>query len=326
MIKIYQVAGNQLRQTEHLSDIDPAQDVVWIDLLSPTVEEDKVVENFLKISIPTKEDMQEIELSNRLYTENSVNYMTMMAVSLVKLEEPNRCPITFILHNRVLVTVRYEEFLSLTYYLQSAKRPGGVVHPYAESIMLAIVESFINRIADALEIVGGDIDKISHEIFRAKNVSPDQKNKLMQVAIRRIGGKGDLLSMLRESLASISRLMIHHAGTLPDSANKGVRGKISSMNRDIAALSDHAGFLNGKMGFLLDATLGLINLEQNQIIKIFSIASVVFLPPTLVASIYGMNFQHMPELDEVIGYPLALLAMVISAVLPILYFKRRGWL
>lgn len=326
MINIYKVAGDRLAPVQSLKDIDLSADTGWIDLSSPTAEEDRMVESFLQISIPTKEDMQEIELSNRLYTEDGVQYMTMMAVSLVQPETPLRCPLTFILHDRVLVTVRYEDFVSISYYLQMAQRKNGVTVPSAQGIMLSILESFINRLADAMETVGGEIDGISHDIFRSKKILPASRNKVMQVSIRKIGGKGDLIGMVQESLSSISRLIIHHTANLPEGAGKSVRQRIGSLSRDIGALGDHAGFLNNKMSFLLDATLGMINLEQNQIIKIFSIAAVVFLPPTLVASVYGMNFHHMPELDWPFGYPMALLAMLVSALVPLLYFKKKGWL
>lgn len=326
MINAYKVAGDRLVAVESIKDLDLSADTGWIDLSTPTAEEDRLVEEFLQISIPTKEDMQEIELSNRLYIEDGVQYMTMMAVSLVRPDNPLRCPITFILHDKILVTVRYEDFLSVSYYLQAAKKKSGVPMPGAQGIMLSLIESFINRIADALETVGGEIDGISHDIFRSKKILPARRNKVMQLSIRKIGEKGDFIGMVQESLSSISRLMIHHTANLPDGAGKSVRSRINSLSRDIMALNDHAGFLNNKMGFLLDATLGMINLEQNQIIKIFSIAAVVFLPPTLVASVYGMNFYHMPELDWPFGYPMALLAMLVSALVPLLYFKKKGWL
>lgn len=326
MINAYKVAGDRLVAVETIQDLDLSADTGWIDLSTPTAEEDRLVEEFLQISIPTKEDMQEIELSNRLYIEDGVQYMTMMAVSLVRPDNPLRCPITFILHDKILVTVRYEDFLSVSYYLQAAKKKNGVPMPGAQGIMLSLIESFINRIADALETVGGEIDGISHDIFRSKKILPARRNKVMQLSIRKIGEKGDFIGMVQESLSSISRLMIHHTANLPDGAGKSVRSRINSLSRDIMALNDHAGFLNNKMGFLLDATLGMINLEQNQIIKIFSIAAVVFLPPTLVASVYGMNFHHMPELDWPFGYPMALLGMLVSALVPLLYFKKKGWL
>ncbi len=326
MINIYKVEDDHLKQLDTLPEIDLANDVVWIDMVSPTVEEDRAAEAFLQLSVPTKEDMEEIELSARLYDEAGAEYMTMLAVSRVHVDEPSKSPVTFILHKNVLITVRYSEFLSFSQYLQRAKKRNGVLIASAQGLMLDIIESFTNRIADSLEELGGEIDAISYDIFRSKKISAQKKNVLMQISIRKIGAKGDLLGMLRESLTSISRLTLHHSGHVPETTSKPIRHKIAMLSRDVASLNDHAGFLSNKMNFLLDATLGMINLEQNQIIKIFSIAAVAFLPPTLVASVYGMNFHHMPELDWPFGYPVAVGLMIISALVPLYYFKKRGWL
>jgi magnesium transporter len=326
MIRIYRVEGDHLKQLEELTDLDCINDHFWIDLMSPTAEEDRTVEQFLRLHIPTREDMQEIEASAQFYDEAGAEYMTMQAVAQVHIDDPIKTPVSFILRGNALVTVRYEEFLSISQYVTIAKKKGGMPSGGTEGILLGILESFINRIADALEALGGEIDGISRDIFRTKTVSINRKTLALQVAIRKIGGKGDLLGMLRESLASITRLILHHQGERGEVLSKPLRQRINSLSRDAASLSDHAGFLSGKMNFLLDATLGMINLEQNQIIKIFSIVAVVFLPPTLVASIYGMNFHHMPELDWWFGYPLALLGMLVSALVPLWYFQRKGWL
>src|SRR6185369_16676001 len=175
---------------------------------------------------------------------------------------------------------------------------------------------------------GDEIDQISREVFRNKTKNVTRKARDLQEIIERIGKKGDILALARESLVSITRLSSFHQtsdGTDPKSTRE-LKQELKVLQRDAAALSDHAAFLNSKINFLLDATLGLINLEQNQIIKIFSVAAVVFLPPTLVASVYGMNFDLMPELHLPFGYPLALVLMVGSAILPYLFFKRKGWL
>lgn len=326
MIRVFRVQGDHLQELDTLSDYNPAQDEGWIDLLMPTAEEDRAVEDFLKLSIPTKEDMEEIELSARLYEEADIDYMTIVAIAQMAVEDPLRTPVTFILHGKTLVTVRYHELTSFSQYVQRAKKKGGVLLPSAGGLMIDIIESVINRIADSLEVLGSDIDTISRDIFRSKKISVKRKTGLLQYTIRKVGAKGDLLSMLRESLASISRLSAHYTVRLDDASGKALRTKVNVLGRDVASLNDHASFLSGKMNFLLDATLGMINLEQNQIIKIFSVAAVVFLPPTLIASVYGMNFHHMPELDWPFGYPLALVCMIVSALVPLGYFKKKGWL
>jgi magnesium transporter len=177
-----------------------------------------------------------------------------------------------------------------------------------------------------MENTSDEIDLISHEVFRTR-IRDKQKPQDLQSVIESIGRKGELLTMARESLLSIIRLTsFHQVGGEGKKATAAVRQEVKTLQRDATALADHAAYLSSKVNFLLDATLGLINLEQNQIIKIFTVASVAFLPPTLVASIYGMNFSLMPELRWEFGYPLAIMVMIFSAILPFVYFKRRGWL
>jgi len=195
--------------------------------------------------------------------------------------------------------------------------------------MLGLVETLIGRMADTLERVGRDLEQLSREIFRRKKTNGrSDPNRDFQTVIVRLGAEGDLLAMVRESLVSLNRMLAYHTVTGKTSHvhNKDAAAWVADLTRDATALSDHASYLTNKINFLLDATLGLINLEQNQIIKLFSIAAVVLLPPTLVATVYGMNFKSMPELDWSFGYPSALSLMVLTAVIPFLWFRRRGWL
>jgi magnesium transporter len=145
--------------------------------------------------------------------------------------------------------------------------------------------------------------------------------------LEQIGRKGDLTSHIRDSLVTLERLVgfLGHVA-MQRKSGKDLRERLKTLSRDVRSLTDHSSFLSQKITFLLDATLGMINIEQNAIIKIFSVAAVVFLPPTLIASIYGMNFEEMPELDWLFGYPFAIALMILSAILPYLFFKRRGWL
>jgi magnesium transporter len=326
MLRVWKLDGDKLSEQSGLDAIDCANDIVWIDMVSPSHEEDTAVESCVGISVPTKEDMQEIEISARLYEENGADYMTMIAVAQMHMDDPLKAPVTFILHKNALVTVRYNELVPFNQYATWAQKKGGVPIGSAHGIMLGIIESFVNRIADSIESFSTEIENISRAIFRPKSTTIRRKTDILQLSIRKVGAQGDMLGMLRESLASLTRVLSHQYVLLGEVNNKGLKQKIGVLNRDVTSLNDHAAFMSGKMNFLLDATLGMINLEQNQIIKIFSIAAVVFLPPTLVASVYGMNFHHMPELDWRIGYPLALGVMLVSAVVPLLYFKKKGWL
>jgi len=235
---------------------------------------------------------------------------------------PKTTPVTFILTGHRLITVRYDEprpFAIVEHKLARACPP----KVSGESVLMDLLDAVIDRSADILERVGAEVDEVSRTIFEPDIETPDYKEVL-----KTLGRKGDLTSKARESLVSIGRLLLFLATEAETMRwSKDVRAHLQSMRRDTASLSDHATYLSNKVTFLLDAMLGVVNLEQNAIIKIFSIAAVIFMPPTLVASIYGMNFHNgMIELDWAYGYPFALTLMVAAAVLPIVYFKWKKWL
>ena len=326
MLRCYTNLGGKLVGTDGLGGPD-APALVWIDLLNPAPDEDAAVEQHLGLSIPTRAEMAEIELSSRLYHEDGAEFMTMTALASLDGDEPIKTPITFILKGGTVTTVRYADPKSFHLFATRSQRPNGVSCGNGELVMLGIIETLIDRTADALERVGDEVDAISRSVFRQKG-SAAMKSHDLQGVIEQIGRKGDLLTMIQESLVSIGRMTAYHNALDLDQRKmaKESRQRTRLIQRDATSLQDHATFLSSKITFLLDATLGLINLEQNQIIKIFSVAAVVFLPPTLVASIYGMNFAIMPELHLPFGYPFALLLMILSAIMPYLYFKRRGWL
>jgi magnesium transporter len=327
MLRAYQHQATKLVQIPVSEDGHP-EGLVWLDLLDPTPEEDHLVEALLGITIPTQAEMEEIELSARLYSEDGAEFMTMTALFKLDTEEPSKTPITFILKGATLVTVRYAEPKPFLAFLMRAQKAKGIICGSGEQVFLGLLEAMIDRTADALERVGNEVDIISRDVFRRKKASAKQLQQDLRSIIEQIGAKAELLTMVQESLVSISRLTAFHtaADTGNTKAARDTRQLIKLIQRDALSLGEHARTLSTKINFLLDATLGLINLEQNQIIKIFSVAAVVFLPPTLVASIYGMNYDFMPELHWSFGYPFALGLMVLSAILPYLYFKRRGWL
>ncbi|PST26997.1 magnesium transporter [Mesorhizobium plurifarium] len=329
MLRIYKSQNSRLVLVDLLDGLACQEPVIWFDLFSPSSEETRLVEERLGLAIPTRDEMQEIELSDRLYQEDGAEFMTMTATAKLDSDCPAKVPVTFILKGTTLVTVRHADAKPFQVYANRIRKPNGAACETGELVMFGLLEAMIDRTADALERAGNDVDAISREVFRKSNASATKKTRDLQSLIEQIGQKGDLLTVIRESLVSIGRLVAYHValeGSGPRKAAKESRQRIKLVQRDAASLGDHALFLSNKINFLLDATLGLINLEQNQIIKIFSVAAVVFLPPTLVASIYGMNFQVMPELTWRFGYPYALALMVASALLPFLYFKRRGWL
>ncbi|HVW91873.1 MAG TPA: magnesium transporter CorA family protein [Devosia sp.] len=327
MLRCYTHLNGQLVEAPDPSSGDQPPNIVWFDLLNPSREEELQVETNLSLEVPTRAEMAEIELSARLYHEDGAQFMTMTALSRLDADEPLKTPVTFILKGQTLVTVRYADSKPFLQFGMRAQRPNAAIYTSGEQVMMGLIEAMIDRIADALEKVGDEIDAISRAVFRTQGTRA-MKSHDLQAAIEQIGRKGDLLTMIQEALVSLARVVAYHS--VPDGvqgkAAKETRQRGRQIQRDATSLREHASFLSSKVTFLLDATLGLINLEQNQIIKIFSVAAVVFLPPTLVASIYGMNFAIMPELHLPFGYPMALGLMVLSAILPFAYFKRRGWL
>lgn len=326
MLRIYAGQNSRLVPIDSLQGAEATPSALWLDLLNPSAEEVRLVEAHLGIAIPTRDEMAEIELSDRLYDEDGAAFMTMTALADMEGDDPVKAPVTFIVKGHTLASVRHADPRPFSAYAAKAQRPGITPIASGEAIMLGLIEAFIDRTADALERIGDEIDAISREVFRDKSKSVSKKTRNLQSLIEQIGSKGDLLTKMQESLVSIARLVAYHNARTPPKTPKAMQQRIRLIQRDATSLGEHAIFLFNKTSFLLDATLGLINLEQNQIIKIFSVAAVALLPPTLVASVYGMNFDFMPELHWPLGYPYALGLMILSAILPYLYFKRRGWL
>jgi magnesium transporter len=326
VLTVYRPAQQCLAKVEVAAGGAPPADAVWLDLLNPTKEEERLVEEALGIEAPTREEMQEIEVSSRLYTEGRAVYMTATVLSRMDSELPLSGPVTFILLGEKLVTLRYAEPRPFAHFSLRAQRAasGYVSGPL---VMVGLLEGLIDRMADVLETVGTDIDALSREIFDAD--SARTRGRDFQQVLRRLGRKGDLASKVRESLVSIARVT-HYALETIDLSHLGyareLRNRSKALDKDVVSLLDHTNYLSSKVNFLLDATLGLINIEQNSIIKLFSVVSVGLMPPTLIASIYGMNFDVMPELTWEWGYPFAIALMIISAVLPLVYFRKRGWL
>jgi magnesium transporter len=324
MLFAYTLNGSALERTTVENGAIP-DGAVWVDMVTPTNDEEKIVEKKFAIGVPTREEMAEIEPSSRLYSENGARYMTASLIYDADTDHPKLTVVTFILSNAKLMTVRYDEprpFARVAMKL-GKQCPASIT---GEAVLIELLDAIIDRAADVLERVGTEVDAVSRKIFegRAAKDSPSQR---YLVNLRSVGRKADLTSKMRESLGSIGRLVLFFINDaqltkLPKEQYSQIRG----MSRDVTSLTDYAAFLINKLQFLLDAIVGMVSLEQNNIIKIFSVMAVALMPPTLIASIYGMNFKHMPELDWTLGYPLAIIIMIAAAVAPFLYFKWRKWL
>ncbi|ETX16177.1 magnesium transporter [Roseivivax halodurans JCM 10272] len=300
----------------------PRDGAIWFDLLDPTPEEEDAVAGIVGHKVPSREDMEEIEVSSRLYVSQGAAYMTAILPAHAEDDDPEMAPVSFVLTDGKLVTVRFHEPQAFRSYPDRWGWTGSSVAD-AEGVLVGLLEAVVDRLADILERDAQEIDAISRRVFRREaGEGPDFQDMLEE-----IGRKGDLTSNIRDSLVTLDRLarFLGQLAAQRKSA-KDARERIKVLSRDVNSLLDHAGFLSQKITFLLDATLGMISIEQNAIIKIFSVVAVMFLPPTLIASVYGMNFRHMPELAWQFGYPLAVMLMIASAIVPYFYFKRRGWL
>jgi magnesium transporter len=298
------------------------KETLWVDLFEPTIEEDRLVEQFLKISIPTKEEMAEIELSNRLYEEDDAFYMTVNLPIKVDTNEPESQSVTFILTKETLVTLRYSEPKSFKIFCSKLEKQK-LVFSNPENVLLGLLESITGRVADILENLVLNTELLSKKLF--KNYSKLESEKVdYQKVLEDIGVSENLTSKLGESLVSIERM----AKFLRKNKNFGTESitDLKSITADIDALSGFTRNIENKLTFMLDATLGMISIEQNRIIKIMSVAAMVFFPPTLIASIYGMNFEMMPELSLTYGYPIAICLMLLSGLYPYVYFRRKKWL
>jgi len=317
--KLYHLRTGRLLETEKVDEC------VWIDLFSPSREDEIELEKLLGIELPTREDMEEIEISSRLYEEDGAVFMTVQLPSATEDNATLMGPLTFVLTAGKLITIRYHDPRTFTTFpARAARTPIG--GDSAETVFLALLEALVDRLADIIERAGYEVTPISRSIFQAADPRV-ARNRNYKSFLETIGRAGDLISDIRDSLMTLDRAVGFYAQHIVRrEGTEDQRSRIKTITRDLHSIGDHAGFLASKITLLLDATLGMISIEQNAIIKIFSVAAVIFLPPTLVASIYGMNYEFMPELKWQFGYPFAIGLMILSALLPYWFFKRKGWL
>lgn len=302
-------------------------DATWIDLEEPTKAEENLVERTIGLSIPTREDLVEIEPSSRLYERDGALFMTMSTLWGVDEGHPSSEPIGFVLAGKRLVTIRYVTPKPFRAFIAHVRREPELARD-SLTVLRRLLDAVIDRLADELEASSAELGEISRRIFDKASDERRIPASQLTALLTRIGRAQALLTRVRETNVSALRLLSFLIGSerlrAPDA--QAARDHIKSLQTDATALLDHGGQLGDDLTFLLDAALGLISVEQNAAMKLFSWAALVFLPPTLIAGIYGMNFHHMPELGQRWGYPAALVLMLASAVLPLWYLKRRGWI
>jgi magnesium transporter len=296
--------------------------LVYLDLLNPTRPEELEAEKWLGYTLPTREEMQEIEESSRLYTENGALYMTAWVPVGLDTPEPETTAITFVVNSECLATVRYADPQSFRNYADQVRRTmSGPVT--ADAMFLLLVELIVARIADGLQGVEADLRRVGREVF---TLDPHKANAAVERdlgdVVKLLGRRSALVANLRESLVSLNRMMQYFLNNAATWMKPELSAQFRVVVRDVKALDEYTNQQAQEMTFLLDSTLGLINIQQNQIIKIFTVASVLFMPPTLIASIYGMNVE-LPAQHKPWSFALVMLVIVLSGILPILFFKNK---
>ncbi len=300
---------------------DPAGRL-WIDLLNPSEEDRRRAAETCGLRLPTREDLSEIESSSRHFQENDAVYLS---AALVKVGdgEPRLTPVGFILSRRHLITVRFE---ALKAFDTAAKRMREHQPASPLDAFTVLIEEVIDRKADVLEEVGAELERLSQAVFH--RTVPKRRTRAgdeMREVLVKVGQAGDQLSKMRSSLLTTGRILAYVFDEQAGRSDDDLRRRLASARDDVGSLTSYSETLQGKVAFLLDAVLGFINIDQNDVIKVLTVVSVVGVPPTFVASMYGMNFKNMPELNWHLGYPYALALIFLSAVLPLAWFKTRGW-
>jgi magnesium transporter len=319
MIRIHR-AGRAVHETLTVENgrLALPADAIWIDLIDPDKEEDLALEAALGLSIPTREEMAELEASSRIYREGGATYVTADIITHGDEEIPSVDPVTFILTPGPLVTIRYADPRPFTMLAEKMEREPHLCATGVD-MFLNLMEAVIDRASDILARNVTRVEAIAIHVF-----SPG-KTVGFEKLLTKLGRAQIANTRIEQSLAGLVRIFAFVG--IDERVDTGdARAHLRSLSRDAESLVAHNQATAASINFQLSAALGLINIEQSSIIKVFSVAAVAFLPPTLIASIYGMNFEYLPELAWKAGYPLAIAAMVMSAVLPLAWFKRKGWL
>jgi magnesium transporter len=323
MLHVYRDTGSFLTSPS----TDLPGEIIWMDLLNPTEEEKSFVQARARIRIPTKEALSEIENSSRLVAEAGTISMSTPIVAKGDTTEAFLSPLGLILTREVLVTVRFEETSVFDSIVELIRRDETL--RTGTGVFTALLEALVDRGADVLERLGGELDKVSRTVFRGdptKRQHTVRSNAALRGVLSRVGTIGDRLAIARDALLGLSRiapfvLSMGHKWIIPE-----FEARLNAVSKDIASLNDFEGHVSNKVQFLLDAILGFITIEQNDLFKVLTIVSVVGIPPTVVAGIYGMNFKFMPELAWQWGYPFGLALILLSALVPLILFKWRGWI
>jgi magnesium transporter len=299
-------------------------DAQWIDLLEPAPDEIERVVRETGLAVPTEAEINEIESSSRLATRDGVLYLSMPLVVHLD-DEPRSVSFGFVLSTDRLITVRFTSSRVFEYLMAQHDAPGRS----GPHIMVALLEAIVDRQADALEQVKAELETVSHRIFAPDMAAASgrkREDSLLRATLMTLGRVGDLVSHIRESQVAAGRLVPYLETAAEAWLPQDLHARLQTLQSDIASLNDYDTHLNDKLQFLLDATLGFINIAQNNVMKVLTVVSVVGIPPVLVAGIYGMNFKSMPEYDWSWGYAYGLAMIVVTGLIPLAVFRWRNWI
>ncbi len=325
MLTAFTCNGTILRRVNEPSDAI-VRDAVWIDLLNATEDEARRVTAATGLRIPTEASLSEIESSSRLSVADGVLTLSMPLVSRLD-GEPRPVPGGFVLSRERLITIRFDVGRVFDSFAEREVQAGSPERTGAH-IFVGLLEAIVDRHADALEMIRNDLDAISHRIFRdgIDAGGGKREDRMLRETLASIGRTGDVVSFIRDSQVGAARIVPYLLSTAADWLPQDLKPRLDTLRQDIASLNDFDTHLNDKVQFLLDATLGFINIAQNNVMKVLTVASVVGIPPVLVAGIYGMNFKSMPEYDWTWGYAYGLAMIVVTALVPLAIFRWRNWI
>ena len=317
-------------QQSAIPDGQPHRDkLVWVDLFNATVDEVAATERSLKMAIPTIASLSEIEKSSRMRWDGDAIVVS-VPLPMPATGGAQLAPVGFVLRSDVLVTVRTDAVQIFEQFVAEFEKHAPTDTTPA-SIMTGLFETMVDALADRLEEIGSVLDTLASDIFRAEAPSRNGgtvtkiDSLALRVLLRKVGSLGQVLGKLRASLLTAVRIVPFLQTEAKQWLLEGAANRLATVKADLASLDEYEGHLSNKVQFLLDAALGLINMDQNDSFKVLTVVSVVGIPPTLIASIYGMNFHYMPELSWPWGYAYGLALIVLSAVIPLVWFKLKGW-
>jgi magnesium transporter len=329
MVRGFLCAGGRLEEISLQNWHAALRDAIWIDLEAPSADELAEVSHATGLSMPSRASLTEIETSSRLAAAGDRLTLSMSLINRALNEGPQAEPAGFVLTPDRLVTIRFAPSLVFDQFVAQLHE---IAAPESVFLFVSLLEAIVDRLADALEKIRDELDVLSHAIFQRQQVAAHRKGQQrreqeaeLRKTIAMLGRTYDSLSYFRDSQHGIARIAPFVIGAAPW-VTSGAGKRLQTVQQDVNSLNEFSNHLTDKVQFLLDATLGLINIAQNNLMKVLTIVSVVGIPPTLVAGIYGMNFRDMPELHWVFGYGYGLVMITLTAILPLVWFRYKGWL